>query len=116
MLKTELVRRIAERKPHLSTKTVERAITSFFDEISAALARGDRVEMRGFGAFSINTWSARPGRNPKNGAKVSVPERRHPIFKTGKEMRDRLNGIGSGELRAAFHKPNDIAEPTEPQM
>jgi integration host factor subunit beta len=116
MLKTELIRRIAERNPHLYTKWVDRAITSFFDEISAALVRGDRVELRGFGAFSVNTWPARPGRNPRTGAKVSVPERRHPIFKTGKEMRERLNGAEAGELRAAFHKANDIAEPAEPQV
>jgi integration host factor subunit beta len=111
MLKTELIRRIAEQNPHLYAKWVDRAIAAFFDEISAALARGDRVEMRGFGTFSVNTWPARPGRNPRTGAKVSVPERRHPIFKTGKEMRDRLNGA---DLRDAFHKPNDIAEPAEP--
>jgi integration host factor subunit beta len=116
MIKSELVRRITERNPHLYTKMVERAVTSFFDEISAALVRGDRVEMRGFGSFSVNTWSARPGRNPRTGAVVSVPDRRHPLFKAGKEMRDRLNGTEGNDLRAAFHKPIDIAEPAEPQV
>ena len=65
------------------------------DEIAAALARRDRVELRGFGAFTVKTWSARRGRNPKTGAKISVPETRHPSFRTGKEMRDRLNRFAS---------------------
>ena len=104
MIKTELILRIAEQNPHLFNKDVKRVVNAIFDEIGAALARGDRVELRGFGIFTLKTWSARPGRNPKTGAPVSVPETRHPSFRTGKEMHARLNGIQGSALRAAFHK------------
>jgi integration host factor subunit beta len=90
-------------------------VDAIFDEVSAALVRGDRVELRGFGAFFVRTRSARPGHNPKNLAMVSVPERLHPAFKTGKEMHRRLNGTAGSELRAAFHKATDTAEPIGPK-
>jgi integration host factor subunit beta len=96
MIKSELVRRIAEQNPHLFTNDVDRIVNAIFDEIAAALARQDRVELRGFGAFVVKTRRARPGRNPKTGAVVSVPDTLHPSFRTGKPMHDRLNGtIGS---------------------
>jgi integration host factor subunit beta len=82
---------------------IERLVDAIFDEVSGAFARGDRVELRGFGTFFVRTRSARPGRNPKNGATVSVPERLHPAFKTGKEMHRRLNGTAGSDLRAT-HK------------
>jgi integration host factor subunit beta len=99
MIKSELVRCIAEQNPHLFTNDVDRIVNAIFDEIGAALARRDRVELRGFGAFVVKTRKARPGRNPKTGAIVSVPETHHPFFKTGKPMHDRLNGA-AGSVRA----------------
>jgi integration host factor subunit beta len=92
MIKSELVRRIGEQNPHLFARDVERIVNAIFDEVAAALARQDRVELRGFGAFAVKTRKARPGRNPKTGAVVSVPETLHPSFRTGKPMHDRLNG------------------------
>jgi integration host factor subunit beta len=104
MLKSELVLRLAEQNPHLYLKDAQKIVDAIFDEVTAALARGDRIELRGFGTFFVKTRSARLGRNPKNGAMVSVPERLHPVFKTGKEMHRRLNGTAGSDLRAAFHK------------
>jgi len=77
--------------PHLYQRDVERIVSTIFDEITAALARGDRVELRGFGAFSVKHRSARVGRNPRTGDAVSVNEKSIPFFKTGKELRERLN-------------------------
>jgi integration host factor subunit beta len=85
MIKSELVRRIAGRYPLPSTAVVKKAVDAFFDEISAALAAGKRVEMRGFGSFFIRTWSARRGRNPKTGSWVSAPETRHAALRIGKD-------------------------------
>jgi integration host factor subunit beta len=91
MIKSELVQRIANRNPHLYLRDVEKIVNAIFDEITAALARGDRVELRGFGAFSVKHRDARVGRNPRTGAQVPVAEKSVPFFKTGKEMRERLN-------------------------
>ena len=91
MTKSELILRIGELNPHLYHRDVERIVSTIFDEISAALARGDRVELRGFGAFSVKERPARTGRNPRTGAHVSVDQKCVPFFKTGKEMRERLN-------------------------
>jgi integration host factor subunit beta len=91
MIKSELIQRIADENPHLFQRDVERIVGALFDEISAALARGDRVELRGFGAFSVKQRDARVGRNPRTGESVDVPEKRVPFFKTGKELRERLN-------------------------
>ncbi len=92
MTKSELILRIGELNPHLYHRDVERIVSTIFDEISAALARGDRVELRGFGAFSIKKREARLGRNPRTGAPVPVSQKTIPFFKTGKQLRDRLNG------------------------
>jgi integration host factor subunit beta len=92
MIKSGLMRRIKEQNQHLHMTDVDKLVDAILDEIEAALVRRDRVELRGFGAFFLKTRPARPGRNPKNGAMVSVPERLHPAFKTGKEMHRRLNG------------------------
>jgi len=98
MIKSELILRLAEANPHLFQRDVERIVTTVFEEISAALARGDRVELRGFGAFSVKQRPARTGRNPRTGATVQVTEKRVPFFKTGKELRERLNdGTDLGE-------------------
>ena len=94
MTKSELIQRLAELNPHLYQRDVERIVTTVFDEVAAALARGDRVELRGFGAFSVKHREARTGRNPRTGASVDVAEKRVPYFKTGKQLRERLNGGG----------------------
>jgi integration host factor subunit beta len=91
MIKSELVRKIAETNPHLYQRDVERIVNAILDEITGALARGDRVELRGFGAFSVKRRDPRLGRNPRTGANVDVEEKVVPFFKTGKEMRERLN-------------------------
>lgn len=92
MIKSELIQRIADENPHLFQRDVERIVSTIFSEISGALARGDRVELRGFGAFSVKERDARMGRNPRTGEAVPVPEKRVPFFKTGKDLRERLNG------------------------
>lgn len=91
MIKSELIQKITTANPHLYQRDVERIVNVIFDEIIAALARGDRVELRGFGAFTVKHREARLGRNPRTGQKVSVPEKFVPFFKSGKEMRQRLN-------------------------
>jgi integration host factor subunit beta len=91
MTKSELIQRIAEINPHLYHRDVERIVTTIFDEISEALARGDRVELRGFGAFSVKRRDSRVGRNPRTGDSVQVSEKFIPFFKTGKQLRERLN-------------------------
>ncbi|MEM8987750.1 MAG: integration host factor subunit beta [Pseudomonadota bacterium] len=91
MIKSELVNKLAEQNPHLFHRDVERIVSTIFDEIAEALARGDRVELRGFGAFSVKHRQARTGRNPRTGESVEVEEKFVPFFKSGKEMRDRLN-------------------------
>jgi len=91
MIKSELIARLAEANPHLYSRDIERIVGTVFDTISAALARGDRVELRGFGAFSVKHRPARMGRNPRTGEAVPVAEKYVPFFKTGKELRDRLN-------------------------
>jgi integration host factor subunit beta len=94
MTKSELIQRIAELNPHLYHRDVERIVSTIFDEISEALARGNRVELRGFGAFSVKRRGPRVGRNPRTGAAVQVSEKHIPFFKTGKQLRERLNGEG----------------------
>ena len=91
MIKSELIQLIAQENPHLFQRDVERIINTVFDEIGAALSRGDRVELRGFGAFSVKQRNARVGRNPRTGEAVEVPAKRVPYFKAGKDMRKRLN-------------------------
>jgi integration host factor subunit beta len=92
MTKSELILHLAEKNPHLYHRDVERIVTAIFDEITTALSRGDRVELRGFGAFSVKRRNARIGRNPRTGEAVNVAEKRVPFFKTGKLLRERLNG------------------------
>jgi integration host factor subunit beta len=91
MTKSELIQRIAELNPHLYHRDVERIVTTIFEEISEALAGGDRVELRGFGAFSVKRRDARVGRNPRTGDAVQVAEKHIPFFKTGKLLRERMN-------------------------
>ena len=91
MTKSELISRIAELNPHLYLRDIEKIVDTFFEEITSALSNGDRVELRGFGAFSVKEREARIGRNPRTGEKVQVDAKRLPFFKTGKALRDRLN-------------------------
>ena len=99
MIKSELVQRIAAQNPHLYQRDVENIVNAILGEIVAAMARGDRVELRGFGAFSVKSRPARIGRNPRTGAHVSVDKKSVPFFKTGKEMRERPTG-GEAHLAA----------------
>lgn len=92
MTKSELIQILAERNPHLYLRDVEKIVETVFDEITNALAAGDRVELRGFGAFSVKERKARTGRNPRTGESVQVESKRLPFFKTGKGLRERLNG------------------------
>ena len=91
MIRSELIQKLADENPHLYQRDVERIVNSIFEEITEAMARGDRVELRGFGAFSVKQRDARVGRNPRTGESVAV-EKHVPFFKTGKLLRDRLNG------------------------
>jgi integration host factor subunit beta len=91
MIKSELVQKIAEDNPHLYQRDVERIVGTIFDEIISAMAAGNRVELRGFGAFSIKKRDARAGRNPRTGDQVKVDQKHVPFFKTGKLLRARLN-------------------------
>jgi len=91
MTKSELIQRLAERNPHLYQRDVERIVSTIFEEIASALERGDRVELRGFGALSVKFREPRVGRNPRTGEAVHVARKAVPYFKTGKELRERLN-------------------------
>ena len=92
MIRSELIQKIADENPHLYQRDVERIVNTIFDEVTDAMSRGDRGELRGFGAFSVKQRDARVGRNPRTGETVQVEEKHVPFFKTGKLLRDRLNG------------------------
>ena len=91
MIRSDLVRHVASKNPHLHVKDAQRIVDAVLDEIGAALARRDRVEARGFGVFTVRLQSARPGHNPKNGAAISVPAKFYPYFRPSKGMHSRLN-------------------------
>lgn len=112
MLKSELIAKIAGANPHLFQRDVERIVNVVFDEIVDALARGQRVELRGFGAFTVKHRGARVGRNPRTGATVSVDQKFVPFFKTGKELREKLNEKASAPAAA---KSADGASATTPK-
>lgn len=92
MIRSELVQKLVDENPHLYQRDVEKIVNTIFEEIIEALADGDRVELRGFGAFSVKTRDARTGRNPRTGESVAVEAKSVPFFKTGKLLRERLNG------------------------
>lgn len=92
MIRSELIQKLADENPHLYQRDVEKIVNTIFEEIIEAMARGDRVELRGFGAFSVKKRDSRVGRNPRTGEVVDVDEKHVPFFKTGKLLRDRLNG------------------------
>ena len=91
-MRSELIKKIIEENPVLDITDAERIVTTVFDEIVDTMVKGDRVELRGFGAFSVKERKARKGRNPKTGESVEVANKHVPFFKTGKLLRDRLNG------------------------
>jgi len=93
MTRLDLIKRLADANPHLTMRDAERIVAMVFNQIGAALARGDQVELRGFGAFSTRARDARPSRNPRTGAPVAVPDRATPHFRTGKELRERLMAV-----------------------
>ena len=92
MIRSELIQKLADENPHLYQRDVEKIVNTIFEEIIEAMAGGDRVELRGFGAFSVKKRDSRVGRNPRTGEAVDVEEKHVPFFKTGKLLRDRLNG------------------------
>ena len=92
MIRSELIQKLADENPHLYQRDVEKIVNTIFEEIIEAMAGGDRVELRGFGAFSVQKRDSRVGRNPRTGESVDVEEKHVPFFKTGKLLRDRLNG------------------------
>lgn len=91
MIRSELLQALAKDNPDLRADEIEQVVDIFFEEIATRLAEGGRVELRGFGAFSTREREARTGRNPRSGESVSVPPKRVPYFKPGKEIRERLN-------------------------
>lgn len=105
MTKSELIAELASANPHLRAGDVELIVATIFDEITAALARGERVELRGFGAFTVKRRDARTGRNPRTGEAVPVEEKAVPFFKAGKELRERVNHGKSVRGAAAQTSP-----------
>jgi len=95
MTKSQLIQKIAEMNPHLYQRDVERIVATVFEEITSALSQGNRVELRGFGAFSVKIRDSRTGRNPRTGETVHVSRKAVPFFKTGKQLRDRLTASGA---------------------
>ena len=92
MIRSELIQKITDENPNLYQRDVEKIVNTIFEEITKAMAQGNRVELRGFGAFSVKKRDGRTGRNPRTGEAVEVDEKFVPFFKTGKLLRDRLNG------------------------
>lgn len=115
MIKSELVEKIAAQNPHLFQRDVELIVNVIFDEIISALARGERVELRGFGAFSVKHRPSRTGRNPRTGDQVHVDEKYVPVFKTGKDLRIRMNKVFETEIELSSKTKKtsgrDSAEP-----
>ncbi len=91
MMKSELIERIARKQSHLAYKDVELAVKSLLEQMSNSLSNGERIEIRGFGSFSLHYRPPRAGRNPKTGDSVSLPGKHVPHFKPGKELRERVN-------------------------
>jgi integration host factor subunit beta len=94
MIKSELIDKLAAENTHLTHAEVERVVSIVLNRMTGALADGGRVELRGFGAFSVRGRPARTGRNPRTGETVDVPAKSVPFFKSGKELRERLNASG----------------------
>ncbi len=104
MTRSELIAELAQSNPHLTIADIERIVTAVFDEMTMTLAEGGRVELRGFGAFSVKRRRARTGRNPRTGESVDVSEKAVPFFRTGRELRKMINAEepkGGGSSRRA---------------
>jgi integration host factor subunit beta len=112
MIKSELVTRLTARNPHLYQREVEAVVNTFLGEIGEALRQRNRVELRGFGAFSVRVRGARVGRNPRTGESVEVAEKAAPFFRSGKEMRDRINAPRSDETRTRRSRTRAKAAPS----
>ena len=91
MTKSELIAELAAANPHLQGRDVELIVATIFDEITGALSRGERVELRGFGAFTVKKRDARTGRNPRTGAAIKIKAAKIPKFRPGKALKDALN-------------------------
>lgn len=104
MTKSELIARLAERFPQLVAKDAELAVKVILDAMTEALARGDRIEIRGFGSFSLNHRPPRIGRNPRSGERVDVPEKWVPHFKAGKELRERVDEADLTKVASASNE------------
>lgn len=116
MIKSGLILRLAEQNPHLYARDVEAVVNTILETITAALERGDRVELRGFGAFSVKHRQARRGRNPRSGAAVAVEAKTAPVFRPGKELRLRLQGeTGGAAARPPHREPRQAASLASPE-
>jgi integration host factor subunit beta len=93
MIKSDLIKKVAEENPHLYYRDVEKIINTILNEIIESLKKGNRVELRGFGAFSVKERKARQGRNPKSGLSVDIEDKIVPYFKTGKGLRQKMNQV-----------------------
>ncbi len=91
MTRSQLILRLAQQNPHLVHREAERIVNAIFETIAAGLARGERIELRGFGSFTVKEYAPRVSRNPRTGESVQVPAKRRPNFKSGKELRRRIN-------------------------
>jgi integration host factor subunit beta len=91
MLRSELIDKLHDENPHLTRRDMERVVAVVLESITQTLERGARVELRGFGAFSVRHRQARAGRNPRTGDPVSVPEKHVPFFRTGKDLREKID-------------------------
>ncbi len=108
MMKSELIERIARKQSHLAYKDVELAVKSILEQMSNSLSGGERIEIRGFGSFSLHYRPPRSGRNPKTGGSVSLPGKHVPHFKPGKELRERVN---ASMLKEVVHGRSTVYEP-----
>jgi len=108
MIKSELVQKLSEQNPHLYQRDIEKIVNAILETISDALAQGGRVELRGFGTFSVKRRDARTGRNPRTGEAVPISEKVVPVFKTGKEMRHRLNPASQKRAKRSVADATDV--------
>jgi integration host factor subunit beta len=109
MIKSELVQRLCEQNPHMYQRDIEKVVNAILDTITDALAQGGRAEIRGFGSFAVKQRDARTGRNPRTGEVVPIPKKVVPVFKTGKEMRQRLNVSSKRTKRKPVAGATDIS-------
>ncbi len=101
MTKSGLIETVAEATPHISKRDTEIVVNTIFESMAQALKMGERIEIRGFGSFQVKIREAREGRNPKTGAPVHISAKRTPFFKVGKELKEMVDGHGSGRARAS---------------